>query len=530
MLDAVIKNGTIVDGTGNPAYRADVGIANGRIAQIGDLSSAPAGTVVDAAGKYVTPGFIDIHRHADAAVFRPGFGEAELRQGLTSIVNGNCGLSAVPCRGEFAAQIEAYLTPVTGELPETVDFSDISSYLDALKRTPLPINAGMLVGSGTTRACAAGFETLQMNTQQKRENRRLLEQALQDGALGVSLGLGYAPDCFYSTAELIDALSPIAYTGLPVTVHMRQEGSGVVDALKEMITVAKAIHTPVEISHLKSIGKANWRRCTPEMLRLMDEARQDGVDVACDVYPYTAGSTQLVHVLPPECQQGGLEALTRNLGDASFRETLKARMLTGSDFENISLLVGFENIVVSSAAAEDLRRFEGKSIVEIADMQGKDCFTCLFDLLQAAHCGVSMIDFITDEADICEILRDPCSCVISDSTYPTTGLLHPRVYGTFTTLLERFVREKHVLSIESAVHKVTGRAARIMKLRTKGTLVQGMDADVCVFDLNAVHTNATYQNSVQCSAGMETVFVNGQAAILHGKLTGIKNGTALLRR
>ena len=530
MLDYVIKNGTIVDGTGSPAYRADVGIANGRIAGIGDLSAAPAGTVIDAAGKYVTPGFIDIHRHADAALFRPDFGEAELRQGLTSVVNGNCGLSVAPCCGEFAAQIEAYLTPVTGRLPENIDFSTIGTYLDALKRTPLPINAGMLAGSGTTRACAAGFETLRLDERQQRAYRAMLGRALEDGALGVSLGLGYAPDCFYSAAELIDALAPIAYSGLPVAVHMRQEGSGVVDALKEMIAVARAIHTPVEISHLKSIGRENWRRCTPEMLRLMDEARGDGVDVACDVYPYTAGSTQLVHVLPPESQQGGLEALTRNLSDASFREMLKSRMLTGSDFENISLLVGFENIVVSSVAAEALRQLEGRNIAEIAEEQGKDPFTCLFDLLQAAHCGVSMIDRIADEDDICDILRDPCSCVISDSTYPDTGLLHPRVYGTFTTLLEHFVRETRVLSLESAIHKITARPARIMKLKTKGALVAGMDADVCVFDLDRVHTRATFQNPRQCSEGIDDVLVNGRAAILNGVLTGEKAGRVLTRR
>lgn len=259
---------------------------------------------------------------------------------------------------------------------------------------------------------------------------------------------------------------------------MRQEGSGVVDALCEMITVAKALHTPVEVSHLKSIGKANWRRCTPEMLRLMRDARQEGIEIACDVYPYTAGSTQLVHVLPPESQKGGLEALTENLADPAFREALKDRMLTGCDFENISLLVGFENIVASSISRKDLRQYEGQSIAAIAQQQGKDPFTALFDLLQAAHCDVTMIDFIAAEDDICDILRDAHSCVISDSTYPTTGMLHPRVYGTYTTLLEHFVREKQALSIESAVHKCTGRAAKIIGLKTKGILAPGMDADL----------------------------------------------------
>ena len=314
MFDYLIQNGTLIDGTGAPAAAADVAIKDGKIAAVGDLKDASAGTVLDAAGKDVTPGFIDIHRHADAALFRPHFGELELKQGLTTIVNGNCGLSVTPCAGAYKKEIEAYLTPVAGALPENADFSSLASYLCAAKKTPSPINTAMLAGSGTIRACAAGFGTPELDAAQMAEIHCLIEQELAAGALGFSLGLGYAPDCFYSTEALIEALQPLKNSGIPITVHMRQEGSGVVDALREMITVAKALHTPVEVSHLKSIGKANWRRCTPEMLRLMQEARQEGVEIACDVYPYTAGSTQLVHVLPPESQKGGLEALTEKTG------------------------------------------------------------------------------------------------------------------------------------------------------------------------------------------------------------------------
>ena len=405
----------------------------------------------------------------------------------------------------------------------------MQAYLDAARRQPSPIHTAMLAGSGTIRACADGFSAPTLDAAQLRTVQSLIERELAAGALGVSLGLGYAPDCFYSTETLIEALRPLQDSGIPITVHMRQEGSGVVGALQEMIAVARALRTPVEISHLKSIGKANWRSCTPEMLRLMAEARQEGVRIACDVYPYTAGSTQLVHVLPPETQQGGMEALTEHLADPAFRETLKARMLTGSDFENISLLAGFENIVVSSVRLDGLRQYEGQSIAQIAEQQGKDPFTCLFDLLQAAHCDVTMIDFIAAEDDICDILRDAHSCVISDSTYPTTGMLHPRVYGTYTTLLEHFVREKQVLSLEAAVHKVTGRPAAVMGLRTKGVLAQGMDADINIFDPAQIHTRATYQDPAQFSDGLDTVFVSGQPAILHGALTGRKDGTVLTR-
>lgn len=529
MFDYLIKNGNLIDGTGVPAQHADIGVAGGKIAAVGDLHAAAARAVIDAAGSYVTPGFIDIHRHADAALLRPHFGELELKQGLTTIVNGNCGLSVTPCSGAHQKTIEAYLEPVTGTLPGGEICASMKTYLAAAKKQPSPIHTAMLAGSGTIRACAAGFNTPELDGAQMTEIHRLIEQELAAGALGVSLGLGYAPDCFYSTKTLIEALAPLKDSGLPVTVHMRQEGSGVVEALREMITVARALHTRVEISHLKSIGKANWRRCTPEMLRLMEQARQDGVNIACDVYPYTAGSTQLVHVLPPESQKGGLEALTNHLGDASFRAVLKERMLTGSDFENISLLVGFENIIVSSVRHESLHRYEGQSVAQIAQQQGKDPFTCLFDLLEAAHCDVTMIDFIADEEDIADILRDANSCVISDSTYPTTGMLHPRVYGTYTTLLEHFVREKKILPIEAAVHKCTGRPAEVMGLRTKGILAPGMDADINIFDLAAVHTCATYQDPAQFSVGMDTVFVSGTPAILHGTFTGAHSGTVLTR-
>ena len=254
------------------------------------------------------------------------------------------------------------------------------------------------------------------------------------------------------TQELMEALAPLSNSGIPITAHMRQEGSGVEQALEEMIAVGKALRTPVEISHLKSIGKTNWRRSTPNMLRRMELAREEGVEIYCDAYPYTAGSTQLIHILPPECQEGGLGVLSENLREPSFRAHIRHRMETGGDFENISLLVGWENIVASSVTLPQHKCFEGKTIAQIAAMEQKDPFDCAFDLLADEHCAVSMIDFITAEEDIEAILRDETTCVISDSTYPTQGLVHPRVYGTYVRLFERYVR-RGVLSPEQAVRK-----------------------------------------------------------------------------
>ena len=526
MFDTIIRGGTVLDGTGRPGFTADVGVTAGRITAMDDLSAARARRTIDASGKVVTPGFIDIHRHADAAAFRPGYGELELRQGLTTIVNGNCGLSAAPFGGAHDAAIRAYLRPITGDIPETLPAVSMAAYLSALRA--LPLHTGMLVGMGTLRAAAAGYELERLEDAHYRAIHRAMEQALADGALGVSLGLGYAPECFYETQELMEALAPLSNSGIPITVHMRQEGSGVEQALEEMIAVGKALRTPVEISHLKSIGKTNWRRSTPNMLRRMELAREEGVEIYCDAYPYTAGSTQLIHILPPECQEGGLGVLSENLREPSFRAHIRHRMETGSDFENISLLVGWENIVASSVTLPQHKCFEGKTIAQIAAMEQKDPFDCAFDLLADEHCVVSMIDFITAEEDIEAILRDETTCVISDSTYPTQGLVHPRVYGTYVRLFERYVR-RGVLSPEQAVRKVTALPAARLRLPGKGMLAPGMDADVNVFALEGLHEAGTYGNPRQSAQGMEQVFLAGEPAILHGERTDNSCGKVLER-
>ena len=529
VFDTILRGGTVVDGTGKSGFLADVGILNGKIAAVGNLACAQARRTLDVAGKLVTPGFIDIHRHADAAIFRAGFGEAELFQGLTSIVNGNCGLSAAPSGGAFRQEIFDYLRPVTGPLEERMQTESMAGYLQAVETLALPLHVGMLAGGGTIRAQAAGFGVQRLEDEHYQKIHKALEKALSDGALGVSLGLGYAPECFYTTEELIRALSPLSNSGVPVTVHMRQEGSGVEDALREMIEVCKALHTPFEISHLKSIGKANWHRSTPNMLRMLQNAREDGMEIFADAYPYTAGSTQLIHILPPECQEGGLDALSENLKKPEFRARIRRHMETGSDFENISLLVGWENIVASSVTKPEHKCYEGKSIAEIAAMQGKDPFDCAFDLLADEHCAVSMIDFITAEEDIEQILRDETTCVISDSIYPTQGLLHPRVYGTFVRLFERYVKTRKTLPIERAVQKVTGLPARRLRLKGKGLIAPGMDADINVFAIEALRETGTYSEPRRLAQGMTHVFVSGRPAILDGQRTKAFCGKLLER-
>lgn len=530
MFDYLIRNARVADGSLRGVFLADVAVSGEKIAAVGDLRGAQAAHILDARGRYLTPGFIDVHRHGEGAAFRSGYGEAELAQGLTSVINGNCGLSMAPVQGPFRQEILAYLEPVVGHMPEGHDFSTIGEYSQQLARTRQRIHNGMLVGMGTLRGCAAGFRDGALTGEEYRIIWKMLEQGLEEGALGVSLGLGYAPECFYDTAGMIRSLEPLRGSGRIIAVHMRQEGDEVVQALEEMLTVARELRTPMQISHLKAIGKNNWDLCVPKMIEMLRGAREEGVDVTCDVYPYPAGSTQLIHVLPPEFQAGGMEALTAALLDPDKRAIMRRRMERATDFENLSLLVGFENIQATSLRKPENLIFEGKNIIEIAEMTGKDPYDAIFDLLASEHCAPSMIDRITSEEDIDRILKEPYSSVISDATYPENGLMHPRVYGNTAHLLEEFVVRRKVLTIEEAVHKLTGLPAERFGLKTKGRIAVGMDADLCLFDLKNVRQTGTWTRPDRHAAGMDAVFVMGKPALMDGEFTDHFGGRVLTGR
>ena len=482
MLDWLIRGAQVLDGTGADAFPADVGIKDGAIAAVGRLTDAGAAHVLDAQGRTLTPGFLDIHRHTDAALFRPEYGKAELAQGLTTLVGGNCGMSLAPLAGAHAPAVRAYLAPITGAFGDELCFASLADYFAAAERTPQIVNNAMLAGMGTLRALVAGFDDAPLTDGQYRELHRLVERSLADG---------------------------------------------VVDALREMLTVARELRCPVEISHLKGIGRRNWGRAVPEMLRLLENARAEGLDVACDVYPYSAGSTQLIHVLPPEFQKGGLDALTAALRDPSSRAAMRGRMETGSDFENITHLVGFENVVPISLHTEEHKPFEGKSLTEIADTLGKDPYDALFDLLAAERCEAGMIDFIAAEEDIEAILRVPFSVPISDATYPVEGLCHPRVYGSAARFLAHYVRERGILTLPQAVHKLTMQSADRLGLSRKGRIAVGADADLCLFSPKNIRENGAYTAPRQLASGMDAVFVAGAPEIMDGQFTGETRGRVL---
>lgn len=521
MFDIIIVNGAVLDGSGAEARRLDVGVKERKIAALGDLSGVEAGEVVDATGKTVCPGFLDLHRHADAALFREGYGDSDLYQGITTIGNGNCGLSLAPQAGPYRAAIGAYLKPVTGDF-SGIPVDTFGEYMAALKARPLPVNALMLAGSGTIRACVAGFQKLRLEDEDFAAIHSRLEQALSDGAAGVSLGLGYAPECYYTTDELIRALSPIRNTDTVLSVHMREEAMKLLPSMDEMIHVAKELHVPLQISHLKASGRENWGKLAPQALDRIAQARADGLDVSCDAYAYTAGSTQLIHILPPEFLQGGPAAITARLRDSAARKRLLDRLEHGRDFDNYVYLVGWENIFVSALKRPEDAAYVGQSIAQAAG--DRDPADFALDLLADNDCEVTMIDFITSEEDIGLILQSPFAYSISDATFPTGGKLHPRVYGAFSQVIETYVNGRHDLTLAEAVNRMTLRPADRYGLKHKGRIAIGADADILVFDPKRVHVTATYDRPEQRAEGMDCVLVNGRIALQNGKRTGVCAG------
>ena len=530
MFDLLLTNAAVVDGSGAAAYPANVGVSGGKIAAISPGLDADALRRIDLDGRILTPGFIDIHRHADAALFRPGFGRAELFEGITAIVNGNCGMSIAPLSPPHREEVLRYLSPVTGSLPAGVAFERFSDYTDLLKGMALPLNVGSHVGSGTLRAAVCGYTENALGKGGQKLLNKSLEEALSAGALGVSVGFAYLPDLLYTPEELAEALAPIRGTEIPLVCHLRGEGGILCESVREAIQAAKLLRVPLQISHFKCIGRRNWGTVLRKAIELIEDARQSGAEIMCDVYPWTAGSTQMVCLLPPDFLQGGPGRVAALLADTKTRKACRDIMCKPSlAFENIVESMGWQSVYVSGLNSEKNRWCVGKSIVEIADMRKVDPFDAAFDLLAEEDCNVTMVDYITCEEDIETILRLGYSSLISDTIYPDCGLPHPRGYGNVATFLSEYVKKRGTLTFEQAIHKLTALPAKAMRIKNKGQIREGFDADLVVLEKDGIHSDADFQNPTRLSKGVCLVVVNGKIALEGGCATGVMSGGYIRR-
>ena len=519
MRDYIIKNGWIVNGKRQKPFHGDISVKDGKIQQVAEHIDVPADfpaeRILDAKDGYVTPGFIDIHRHGDWQALYHGDDELLNRQGLTTVVNGNCGLSVAPAGKNYTEEIYSFLGSVTGKMdgdPFPV-MESMESYLDALAKARRSVNTGMLAGNGTIRASVKGYASGKFSGEEIRQVWDALEESLSAGALGVSLGVAYAPEFEYDRDGLARALQPLRGTNIPITTHVRSEGDGILLALQEVISVAEELEIPLHVSHLKCIGQKNWGDTPVKILQLFDQAAERGVKVDFDLYPYLTGSTQLVHLLPPQFQEGGTDAICARLADAACRKEITKVLQQPSDiFENIVELAGFERIYASTLHTQQFGSYAGQSIAAIAKQLGQDPYETLYDILLAERCQVTMLDTIASEEDMLYFLKDSRANLISDAIYPAGGKYHPRVYGAFPKLLTDYVRDRNVFSIEEAVYKMTAKPAAVLGLNC-GILQKGMPADLNVFHLDKLQVHADFQKPDQYCTGFDYVLVGGEIAV-----------------
>jgi len=531
VYDLVIKNGRVIDGTGNPWFKADIAVKDGKVVEIGEIPQSKADEVIDATGQIVCPGFIDMHSHSDLFLLINPKAESKIRQGVTTEVIGNCGASLFPI---LPGKVEIFMKRV-GALAEEVtwDWHTLDEYAEKLENQGISVNVVPLVGHGTLRINVMEFENRAPTKNELDEMKALLEDSLKVGAFGMSTGLIYTPGSYANTEEIIELAKVASRYGGIYASHVRSESTWLLEAVREAIRIGKEADIPVEISHLKSAGRRNWGKVR-DALRIIEAARDEGVEVTCDFYPYTAGSTGLAACLPPWAHEGGLEEMLKRLNDPSARAKMKKDIERGlPGWENLAGTAGWDSIVV--AYCEKNKEYEGLSIAEIAKMRGVDPFDAAFDLLLEEEGVVSIILHMICEDDMRYVMKHQLTMVGTDgSCYAPYGPLargkpHPRNYGTFPRILGRYVRDEKVLSLQDAIRKMTSMPAQKLGLRDRGLIREGFWADIVIFDPHKVLDKATFKNPHQYPEGITYVIVNGKVAIEKGEHTGVLAGKVLRR-
>lgn len=529
MFDLVIRNGRIIDGTGNPWFAADVAVAGGRIQRIAPGIEPEGCPIIDASGLVVAPGFIDMHTHSDLRVFKHPEEETKLLQGITTALLGQDGLSVAPCNEDTKGPMAQRVAGLLGTYLTHWPWDSMSSYLNALEALPLGANSMMLVPHGAVRALAVGWDNRPATEEELAKMKDLLAQSLEEGACGLSTGLFYPPCSYAERGELVELCRVTRSYGGFLVVHVRDEGDNLMESLQEVIGICLEADCPLHISHLKVSGKKNWGRAA-EALMLLEEAREQGLELTFDQYPYIAGSTMLDAVLPPRFLAGGTAAMLENLKRPEVRQEL-TRILQGETqerFENLVKACGWDGIVVSSVASEANLSAEGKNIASLAAELGKTPVDVVCDLLIAENNAVTQTMFYGSEDDVKKIMQSEYMTLCTDGI--AGGKPHPRVYGSTARFLGKYVREEGALSLPQAVRRLTSLPAQRLRLQDRGLVREGMVADITVFDPETIRDRGTYADPNQYPAGIEYVLVAGQVAVEQGRLTGVRAGQVLRRR
>lgn len=525
----LVRRGLVYDGTGAPPVEADLAIAGDRIAAIaapGRLAAPRDAVLLDARDLAVAPGFVDIHSHTDLELFSAPRAESKVRQGVTTEITGQDGSSYGPLQPERARELAERIRQETGE---AVRFGSVADFLASLEGRRFAVNLATMVGHGTVRAYVMGDEDRRASAEEVARMAALVREALAAGAVGLSTGLEYIPGAFADLDELVTLARELAGSGLPYATHMRNEDDGLFAAIEEAINVGRRAGVPVQISHLKAQGRRNWWKAEP-VLALLERAWGDGVDVRYDRYPYVAYSTGLSSLFPPWTREGGTDAFLARLDDPEAAPRIEQAVR-----EKVALLGDWDAVLVSGTGADSLAWLRGRRLGSAAAERGEDPYALLRYVMRADRARSGMVGFGMSESNTERFLAHPFGMVSSDgSALPAEGPLaagapHPRNYGTFPRVLGRYVRERGLLPLETAIHKMTQMPAQRVRLRDRGVLAPGAFADVVVFDPRTVGDRATFEEPRQYPVGMLHVLVNGVHVVRDGEHTGALPGRVLRR-
>ena len=527
MCTTIIQNGTVYDGSGAPPEQADITIQNGKIVCIGQASNHQAHKVIDATGLAVAPGFIDIHSHTDLTISSNPLSNSKLLQGVTTEATGNCGISLFPVNQNRRDELKKYLKMHGAILPETgITWHDLEEYSQVLEQIGLGLNIAPLVGHSPLRMAVMGSDNRKPLKGELDQMKYLLEKSLKQGAWGLSTGLVYPPSSFGETEELIELSKVLAEFDSLFTCHVRNESGSLLESVEELIRLGKESGARVQFSHLKALGKPNWGKGKLALTRIKAAAAQ-GVDIGTDQYPYEASCTALSVVVPPWVHDGGVNALLERLVKPDLSEKLKREIA-----QEIKGRGGSARIMIAGVASTHNASLTGKYLNDIASLWQCEPEEVVIRLLLEEEAAVSAVYFSISPDDMEFIIADTDVAVGSDgmgmSIEKNSGtVVHPRSYGTFPRVLSKFVREKKILSLAAAIHKMTQLPAARLKLTDRGMIKTGMAADLTLFDPNVVSDTADFTDSHKYPVGIIYVLVNGQLAVEKGKLTGISAGSVL---
>ncbi|HBF4260096.1 TPA: amidohydrolase family protein [Clostridioides difficile] len=525
-MRTLIKHGLIVDGNKTPAYEGDILIENEKILKISQDLNEEADKVIDAKGRVICPGFIDTHSHSDLVILVNPYNEVKIRQGITTEVLGQDGISMAPLPQEHISSWRKNLAGLDGESDE-IDwkYETTENYLKMMDYNGVGLNETYLVPHGNVRMEAMGLEDRPATKEEIQKMCEITERELKAGAIGLSTGLIYIPCAYSLTEEIIEMCKVVAkYDGIFV-VHQRSEADTILTSMEEIIEIGKQSGVKVHFSHFKVCGKANWKYI-PQVIELLEKAEKEGIRVSFDQYPYAAGSTMLGVVLPPWAHSGGTDKLIERLSDENERAKMKKDIANGIEgWDNFIEFAGIDQIFVTSVKTEKNKDTIGKSLLEIGKMRGKDPLDATFDLLKEEENAVGMVDFYGLEEHIIGFMKRDEQNVCTDGLL--AGKPHPRAYGSFPKILGRYVRELNVLTIEEAVYKMTKKAATSFSIKDRGELKEGYFADIVIFDKDTVSGCDDFINSMQYPTGIDYVIINGNCVVEEGKYNKIKAGKVL---